>query len=443
MKFEGVRPLGRLAQFLLIALLACLPAPPVAAATFVVNSPADFPDPLPGNGICQTAADNTTCTLRAAIMETSALPGADTITLQAGVTYLLTRVNTGADESGGLRILDSVTINGAGAGSTIIDGNASVIHDSVFRVLKCFLGLTCDVDHPANVVTLHGVTIRNGDAVTGGAINNNAVLTIDECTLADNHAAKYGAGIYNNAGTVTVVRSTISGNTLDPAPGRGAGLYNSGTMTILDSTVTDNSAVSGGGVSNEGGTLSVVDSTISGNFADGDGGGIYSTATTGLYNATIVENLANADNADSAAGGGVAMAGGTLTFANSIIANNLVDVPMVPFPLLDSDDCSGTLTSQGNDIVAYVPPTTCTIVGQVLVADPKLGPLQDNGGPTLTHAIAPDSPALDGGNSGGCTDQVGTLLDHDQRGSSRPRSARCDIGAVESTEVIFRSGFQS
>src|SRR5262245_18453491 len=110
-------------QRVLFALLACLLTTPAAAATFVVNSSYDYPDKLPGDGICETDTGNGTCTLRAATMEANVLPGADTITLQAGVTYLLTRVNMGADASGGLKLFDSVTINGAGAGSTIIDGN--------------------------------------------------------------------------------------------------------------------------------------------------------------------------------------------------------------------------------------------------------------------------------------------------------------------------------
>src|SRR5262249_57996491 len=100
---------------------------PAFAATFSVNSTADTVDVSPGNGVCADAANN--CTLRAAIMETNALPGADTIMLPAG-TYLLTLPNAGGvnedmDATGDLDVTDSLTINGAGSGSTIIQAGTN------------------------------------------------------------------------------------------------------------------------------------------------------------------------------------------------------------------------------------------------------------------------------------------------------------------------------
>src|SRR5262245_3243074 len=97
-----------------------------AGKTFSVNSTVAAPDANPGDGKCETASGNNICTLRAAIMETNALAGADTINLQAGTTYVLTRA--GIDDTalnGDLDITDDLTINGggAGAGSSIIDGN--------------------------------------------------------------------------------------------------------------------------------------------------------------------------------------------------------------------------------------------------------------------------------------------------------------------------------
>ena len=80
----------------------------------------------------------------------------------------------------------------------------------------------------------------------------------------------------------------------------------------------------------------------------------------------------------------------------------------------------------------------CTVNGSApILADPKLGPLQNNGGPTQTHALLSGSPAIDAGNPSGCRDHLGALITTDQRGAARhfdgnnDGTARCDMGAVE------------
>ena len=151
------------------------------AATFNVNTFVDVPDVNPGNGVCETAVGNNACNLRAAIQETNALAGADTIVLQAGVTYTLGSV--GQDDtalSGDLDILDSVTIVGAGPASTIIDGNGAVTSDRVFDIKRCRGNPQqpdCDVSHPPIVVSISGVTIQNGNASSGGGISSGGSLT--------------------------------------------------------------------------------------------------------------------------------------------------------------------------------------------------------------------------------------------------------------------------
>src|SRR5262249_53847315 len=113
--------------FALALVALVLSVQPAFAASFAVNSTADTVDVNPGTGVCADAANN--CTLRAAIMETNALPGADTIMLPAG-TYLLTLPNAGGvnedmDATGDLDVTDSLTINGAGSGSTIIEAGTN------------------------------------------------------------------------------------------------------------------------------------------------------------------------------------------------------------------------------------------------------------------------------------------------------------------------------
>jgi hypothetical protein len=144
----------------------------------------------------------------------------------------------------------------------------------------------------------------------------------------------------------------------------------------------------GGGISNGGGTLTINNSTISGNSALAhDGGGI----------------------------------AGTVTLQNSIVANN------------SGGNCESGVVSKGYNLSSD---NSCNFSssGDRNNTDPKLGPLQNNGGPTQTMALLPGSPAIDAGNPSGCTDGQGHLLKTDQRGMPRPDKedkAGCDMGAYE------------
>ena len=141
-----VRAAAALSVLFVAALLG--PTPIARAATFVVNSTADVPDFLPGNGVCDSTSGAGTCTLRAAINEANALGGSHTIQVPAGTITLTT---TGASEDGGLAgdldILADITINGDGAATTIIDGN---LQDRVFDV------------RTNGSATIRDLTVRNG-----------------------------------------------------------------------------------------------------------------------------------------------------------------------------------------------------------------------------------------------------------------------------------------
>lgn len=457
---------------------------PLAAATFAVTSTADVPDVNPGDGVCETAAGNHVCTLRAAIQEANAHAGVDTITLQANATYLLTRVGAADDTAlnGDLDILDSVSIIGAGPASTIIDGNGAVTNERVLQIVRCIGNATPNFDGSCDgdayvVVTISGVTVQNGHATQnleqfGGGIYNLADLTLDNCvvtgntanytinnfaggifnsgTLAINRsvvsnnttgsANAHGGGIMNNVGPVTITDSTISGNI---TPGTGGGIFG-GSFKIVRSTISGNHGGVGGGMY-AAGTNVLINSTVSGNDSDADGGGIYvSNGTTALYNVTVTKNRANADDAGSAVGGGVTnAAGATLTFNNSVIAGNELVVATMPFPTLDLDECSGTITSQGHSLLTYVQPDYCTVAGPYTNTTVALGPLQNNGGYTQTHGLPDGSAAIDAGDPSGCTDNLGAPITTDQRGVPRPYGAACDAGAFEAAEIIFRNGFES
>ena len=402
-----------------IALLGTILADSAQAVVFTVNSAEDVMDANPGDGLCETAPGNGACTLRAAIQETNALAGADQIILPPS-TYLLTIVAH-------LVVNGDLTITGAGASSTIIDGNASVLRiDS--GALFIGSGITVSISE----VTIRKGT-RAGGIVTsqGGGISNAGTFTLVNSIVSGN-GASVGGGIFNG-GTLTLVNSTVSGN----GPRFGGGIFNTGTLTLLSSTVSGNHVDnSGGGISN-GGTLTLVNSTVSGNSAHGDGGGIFNFGTVSAFNSTITDNRADSNLEGFGTGGGIFVDSGTFTFQNTIIAGNHETeftaglgqwVPVF-------GDCAGTLTSNGNNLMRVL---NCTVNGSGLtVADPLLGPLQSNGGSTRTHALLTGSPAIDAGSSSGCRDSLGALLLTDQRGATRhfdgnnDGAAQCDIGAVE------------
>jgi hypothetical protein len=273
--------------------------------------------------------------------------------------------------------------------------------------------------------------------VTGGGISNGVLdppgtIILIESAVADNDAA-LGGGIYNQGAqaSLTATDSAIRGNF---ATEHGGGIYNffGARAEISRCTLRDNAAGGfGGALANPGGAIAVVtNSTFSGNIARDYGGGIanLSGGTVGLYSCTITENSA------TNAGGGIGDRSPDppdLTLSHSIVASNT-------FPAT-SPDCDGEIGSSGYNLIGDT--TGCTLVGDltgnITGVDPVLGPLRDNGGPTLTHALLAGSPALEAGDPAGCTDPAGALLTVDQRGVLRPQDwdgdliPICDIGAYE------------
>jgi hypothetical protein len=285
-----------------------------------------------------------------------------TVTLTNGPLEL-TRASTNA----------TVTVDGAG--QITVSGNDS---GGVFQV--------------SGHVELDGLTITGGRVRDlGGGIYNGGTLTISDSTITGNTSG-YSAGGIENQGTLIISRCTLAGNTALA----GGGIENdAGTVTVLDSAFIDNAALgdSGGGIANVLGTVTVNDSTFVGNAALYSGGGIsnYEGLVT-VSNSSIVANSAAIDG-----GGGIATARAPFTVSNSIVAGN--NAPAGP------DIWGGVDGRSRYNVVGVVREPIGIQDGvnhnQLGTADqpidPVLGPLEDNGGPTLTFALLPGSPALGAG----------------------------------------------
>jgi predicted outer membrane repeat protein len=289
------------------------------------------------------------------------------------------------------------------------------------------------VDNNATV-TISGLAIRNGHATSsGGGIRNAATLTINNCIISENSTAirgDGGGGIYNY-GSLTITASTITRNS---ASGSGGGIRTDRAVTVVNSTVSGNSSLedSGGGIAGSS-LVTLLGSTVSGNSALGSGGGIYGDAT--LVNSTVSGNTATAGgginggitarnrtisgNSASLRGGGIDLFLGSLTTRNTIIAGNTA--PSGP-------DVYGNFVSQGHNLIGNPQDATGYDPTDIVHVNPLLGSLQDNGGPTRTHALLAGSPALNAGDPA----QLGVA---DQRGVVR--SGGVNIGAYQASASAF------
>jgi len=387
--------------------------------------------------------------LREAIILANSNNQADTIELEAGTYELTIR---GADENASLTgDLDigpdngfSLTIEGQGAGLTVISADAGPsLNDRVFQIFDLAS------------VSIDSLTITGGDAPgdsDGGAILSAGNVLLSDVVVTGNHASRDGGGvaIQGISASMVIDDSVISDN---EAEGFGGGIHNMSSMVVRRTTISNNLADDGAGVANRSnaqarGSLAMSDSTISGNIASNRGGGIYNSdnlVTFALSNSTIsgnearfgagVFNIAGAQFAISSTtitandasnrGGGIRSEGGLVDLKNTIVAGNLGTDP-------DIQSAGGSFNSSGHNLIGnrgtangFINGVNGDQVGSSSAPiNARLGPLAENGGPTKTHAISSQSPALDAGDNNGAPAT-------DQRGMPRPVGPAVDIGAYE------------
>jgi CSLREA domain-containing protein len=330
-------------------------------ADFIVDSTQDMPDASPGSGGCADSGGY--CTLRAAIEEANAEPGAQTIAL-SDQTYQISTT---------LVINQDLTITGLGADRTVVGGSGSD------RLLSINGGAK---------VSLSNLTLTGGDTTSqgGGIYLQQGSLTLQGMQINDNHAGGAGGGIWVGDGSsLTVSDSSITGNSSDLGAG---GIYNLGTLSLQNTTVSGNQGESGGGIASSG-PAQLLNVTIAGNQATNTGGGLSGTSSFSLKNTLLAGNSA----------------------------------PHGP-------DCAPDISSQGYNLLGDA--TGCTVSGAKasdhIGVSAHLDGLALDGATTFTNAIGGGSPALD---TGACD------LPADQRGVPRPQDGnldgnpKCDIGAFE------------
>jgi hypothetical protein len=251
----------------------------------------------------------------------------------------------------------------------------------------------------------------------GGLVARNSA-TIADSSITNSYGGLGGGGILTYYGAMTITRSTISGNSALHAAGAYA-YY--GPMSVTDSTISGNTATGSGAGGLRGFYgMDIVNSTISGNTAVSVAGGVEFGDEANIRNSTIVFNQASD-------GGGIrGFYGSTLAMTSSIVALNSAGA--------GTSDVGNVVSVNGSHNVIMV--TTATVPPDTLTGDPGIGPLADNGGPTQTHALLPDSIAIDTGNN------PDALLT-DQRGFARTAGAATDIGAYEvQSDIIFADRFE-
>ena len=444
-----------------IALLATL----VGACSGVTTIVATAANPVTPEVTVDTTADtvgtamsDTTpncaspCSLRKAIQYANRdlRYGSTVIHLPAG-DYVLTRPQDDSDlaSGGDLSVYGRTRIVGAGAATTIIEQSPNVAE----RVFEVYAPLQ-----------VSGVTIRNGrangDGRGGGGIlvqsqgsmemsesvvtHNQAsiasqgfdsgygggigvhtfpghTVVLHEVTISANNAEAGGGGVDVKGGSLTIYNSTISANTCSPAGTcHGGGAFTSAALNLTNDTIDGNTADQGGGLYSDGGNALVTNVTFSANAINSNHSLAVRRASRGQ---TTVATPLNGAAIFAQGYSGLA----SVTLANSIISGNPLDecgqaTDSPPQP-------QAPLTSGGSNIDDGA---SCllTATGDQPATDAHLGALKDNGGPTLTRAIGPGSPALDAV-KGTCPPPARDQRDVPRASAAARSGSACDIGAYE------------
>ena len=441
-------------------------------AAVTVSTATDFADGDTSSisSLIASPGSDGSISLREAITASENTPGLDTITFDAATfngeaadvirlqSRLIALDSTQIDggELGVVVTGDTLGDDTLVAGSFITDAEATTTagtFDDNTNGVFVFAG------GDSQNVTISGLTITGGFSSTSGGglqVVNFAHLNISQTTLSGNRAAISGGGIQSESGSLTIDQTSVSDN-IAGSPGIFIDAFGGGVAAVNSDVVVTSSTISGnfafgetsegGGVHVDDGSLALTNSTVSGNSAFSPfsnttaGGGLFlDSQSVSIVNSTITENTAEF-------GGGVtnnssSFGAPPVVLNNTIIAANTASVSGpdllssftatydASFNLIGDDSASGLTGS-----AIGIPDAFGNLIGTAAnVIEPRLGALSDNGGPTQTHDLLPESPANNIGNS---------TIAFDQRGIARVIGSGSDIGAVEQTGsfiVVNNSG---
>ena len=332
--------------------------------------------------------------------------------------------NSASDAAGGLTI-------------RIGEGQTTSIFDSTFSNNTTIDGAGGALSVVSQNVEMTNVIVTGNSSTSGSSKGGGGIflgqgnMTLTNMTVSGNWADRGGGGLWVRGTNLTLNDSRIIDNFLvgddgGAESGGGGLLLLSGEVTINNTTISGNSSestdfgVRGGGIAAAYTNLALHNSTVSGNSIAGDAEGGGFDLTQGSNAVLVHTTVAN----NTAASGADGISGGQVFLDNSLIVQSGAG----------ETACSTQASSHSNTLATD---SSCTGTGTAL-ADIALQPLADNGGPTLTHALGPNSVAIEA--AGDCVSDFG--IDTDQRGFQRPGidSSACDIGAFEFQNLFTVSG---
>jgi CSLREA domain-containing protein len=389
--------------------------------------------------------------------------------------------NSAGENGGGIFSTGTLTITA----SVISNNDAGFAGGGVWQLESVLTVAASEVSGNTAVDGGGGVALRRAGAAPGAG-----VFTVTDSLITGNGGTEFGGGLDNFGGSLTLLRTTVSDNSVSFEGGaiwnddtlvitdsviegnsseeEGGGIWNVGALSITDSMVTDNAAVlHGGGIFNHRedpqlGVLTIAGSTLSGNSAGEFGGAISNNGNLTITKSTLSGNSASEggafDNFGTAAltnstisGNSADVTAGAIYVDDGAVGTTLTNVTVVandsPTGALhntgaaallslvntivaqNSDaDCSGPVTSLGHNLDSDGSCLDGSVPGDIAAGDALLGALVNNGGPTATHALLPGSEALDAGDDAVCA--AAPVDGQDQRGVARPQDGDDDGVAV-------------
>jgi hypothetical protein len=453
--------------FLLTSTLVAVPPSPVHAAnTWTVTNTDDS-----GSGSLRQAIG---MAVNGDTIIFSGVSGTILLSSELGIYQSITITGPGSDilaVSGG----DAVRVFRIGNDVNVSISGLTITHGKVFDdygvgIFKGSSTLTLD-----QVVVSHNQALKSTSVGFGGGIANyGGTLIITNSSLSYNTANNMGGAIYNyfdtsllmtnvvvdhnqvtyDSGGGLAIRTPNPGNTAQPvvldkvsitdntAASSSGAIYSDDSMTITNSLIAGNSTpgdvgglwIVDSGTGTAPVTITITNSTITGNTAGSGAGGLEINISQASSSVTLNNNtIASNQITGSSNGGGIRVFGlGTTNIKNTIIAGNTSNGTT-------PDDCYGTFTSQDYNLIQIT--TNCTINGttahNITGVSAQLAALAQNGGPTLTMALMPASPAFDAGNPAVPGSGGNACASTDQRGVTRPKGLYCDIGAFEFFYSVF------